>query len=53
MDREDCYHFVKAIAGVQELDLHNYRITGLFERYCHILKNDLLLTEEFLNFYES
>lgn len=53
MTREDCFHFVKAIAGVQDMDLRNYRISNLFDAHCHTIENDFLLAEEFLTFYES
>jgi hypothetical protein len=52
MTRESCVDFVEAITTVQNLTVHDHRVTLLFDEYSKRLGNgDLLLEEELLEFY--
>ena len=52
MTRESCVDFVEAITTVQNLTVHDHRVTLLFDEYSKRLGNgNLLLEEELLEFY--
>jgi len=49
MARQGCVDFAEAITTVQDITVHDYRVTSLFEKYSRKLGNgNLILEEEFL-----
>lgn len=52
MTRETCAQFAEAITTLQEIDVDDYRVTTLFDKYSRRLGcGHLIVEEELLNFY--
>ena len=54
MTRETCAQFAEAITTLQEIDVDDYRVTTLFDKYSRRLGcGHLIVEEELLNFYQE
>jgi hypothetical protein len=54
MTRETCAQFAEAITTLQEIDVDDYRVTTLFDKYSRRLGcGNLIVEEELLAFYQE